>query len=228
MRGIKMKIIILLLTIATTVTFAKVNVVTTLPDYGVIAKAIGKDKVSVFSIVQTAEDAHHVRPKPSFVLKLKNADLFVTTGLDLELWVPSLLNRAGNPKVRSGQVGFASAASGIPLIGKPKNLSHSEGGLHVYGNPHITTSPINMIYIAKNIAIGLAKVDSDNKSFYEEQYKTFKKEMIKNLFGEKIPKILGIKKSDEMYSLVRNIRKLEFLIRPAKFHEIFTEAFKFL
>ena len=52
-----MKIIILLLTIATTVTFAKINVVTTLPDYGVIAKAIGKDKVSVFSIVQTAEDA---------------------------------------------------------------------------------------------------------------------------------------------------------------------------
>jgi len=187
-----MKKILFLITVLTSISiFAKINVVTTLPDYAVITKAIGGDNVSVFSIVQTAEDAHHVRPKPSFVTKVKNADLFITTGLDLELWVPSLLNRASNPKVRSGQIGYVAAADGVPLIGKPKNLSHSEGGLHVYGNPHITTSPINMIYIAKNIAIGLAKVDSSKKDFYESQYKKFKKDMIKKIFGSKIPELLG-------------------------------------
>ena len=187
-----MKLIIFLTIILASISiFAKVNVVTTLPDYGVITKLIGKDNVSVFSIVQTAEDAHHVRPKPSFVTKVKNADLFVTTGLDLELWVPALLNRASNPKVRSGQIGYVAAADGIPLIDKPKNLSHSEGGLHVYGNPHITTSPINMIYVAKNIAIGLAKVDPGKKDFYESQYKKFKQDTINKIFGNEIPKLLG-------------------------------------
>jgi ABC-type Zn uptake system ZnuABC Zn-binding protein ZnuA len=204
-----MKIILIITTmLLSSLAFAKISVVTTLPDYEVITKAIGGDKVTVFSIVQTGEDAHHVRPKPSFVTKVKDADLFITTGLDLELWVPSLLNRAGNAKVRSGQPGFVSAADGIPLIGKPKNLSHSEGGLHVYGNPHITTSPINMIYIAKNIAIGLAKVDSDNKSFYEEQYKNFKKEIIKKLFGEEIPKILG---DDLTIKMAENGTLIDFL-----------------
>ncbi len=185
------KIIFLTVILASISLFAKVNVVTTLPDYGVVAKIIGGDTVNVFSIVQTAEDAHHVRPKPSFVAKVKNADLFVTTGLDLELWVPSLLNRASNPKVRSGQIGYVAAADGIPLIDKPKNLSHSEGGLHVYGNPHITTSPINMIYVAKNIAIGLAKVNPDKKDFYESQYKKFKQNMVNKIFGKALPELLG-------------------------------------
>ncbi len=185
------KLIFLTVILASISLFAKVSVVTTLPDYGVITRAIGGDNVSVFSIVQISEDDHHVRPKPSFVTKVKNADLFVTTGLDLELWVPALLNRASNPKVRSGQIGYVSASDGIPLIEKPKNLSHSEGGLHVYGNPHITTSPINMIYVAKNIAIGLAKVDPSKKDFYKSQYKKFKKEMINKIFGSEIPKLLG-------------------------------------
>ena len=47
------------------------------------------------------EDAHFVRPKPSFALDLRRADAFVTTGLDLELWVPTLLDRAGNTQVIS-------------------------------------------------------------------------------------------------------------------------------
>lgn len=187
-----MKKIFFLITLFTTLSlYAKIDIVTTLPDYGVIAREIGGDRVSVFSIVQTKQDPHHVRPKPSFVVKVKNADLFVTTGLDLELWVPSLLNRAGNSKVRSGQIGYVAAADGIPLIDKVKNLSHSEGGLHIYGNPHVTTSPINMIYVAKNIAIGLSKIDPDHKDFYQKQYDCYRKKIIDQIFGAKIPQLLG-------------------------------------
>jgi len=201
-------IIFIVMLFVTLPLFGKIKVVTTLPDYGVIAKTLGGDNVSVFSIVKTDEDAHHVRPKPSFVLKVKEADLFITTGLDLELWVPSLLNRASNPKVRSGQIGYVAAADGIPLIDKPKNLSHSEGGLHVYGNPHIMTSPINMIYVAKNIAIGLAKVDPNKKDFYQAQYKKFKKDMIEKIFGKEIPKILG---DDLVIKMAENGTLIDFL-----------------
>ena len=63
----------------------KINVVTTLSTYADIVKYIAKDKVNVQYVVQGDQDAHFVRPKPSFAVLLSKADLFVSTGLDLEL-----------------------------------------------------------------------------------------------------------------------------------------------
>src|SRR5260370_39786 len=77
----------------------KVNVVTSLTTYGAIAREIVGDRGTVSAIANGAENPHYVQPKPSFVPTLSSADLFVTTGLDLELWVPALLDKAGNPKV---------------------------------------------------------------------------------------------------------------------------------
>jgi len=42
----------------------------------------------------------------------------------------------------------------------------------------------------------------------------------------KIPKLLGLKKSDEMYKLVKDLSKLEFLVKPSKYPELFEEAFE--
>ncbi|MBI4544213.1 MAG: zinc ABC transporter substrate-binding protein, partial [Gemmatimonadetes bacterium] len=63
---------------------APVRVVTTLPVYASILREIGGDQLVVFAIADPHEDAHFVRPKPSFAAELRRADVFVTTGLDLE------------------------------------------------------------------------------------------------------------------------------------------------
>ena len=99
-----------------------------------------------------------MQPKPSFVAVLRDADLFVTTGLDLELWVPPLLDRAGNRKVSEGGPGYVTAYTGIQLLEVPTSLSRSEGDIHVDGNPHIHTDPLNGIIIARNILAGLQRV----------------------------------------------------------------------
>src|SRR6476659_8253598 len=78
------------------------KIVTSLTTYGAIAREIVGDKGTITSIAQGDEDPHFVQPKPSFVSILRNADLFVTTGMDLELWVPALLDRAGNRKIMDG------------------------------------------------------------------------------------------------------------------------------
>jgi hypothetical protein len=57
---------------------SQLEVVTTLPAYASIARAVGGDRVKAESISRGDEDAHFVKPKPSFALMLKNADLFVT------------------------------------------------------------------------------------------------------------------------------------------------------
>lgn len=169
----------------------KLNVVTTLTDYANIAKYIGGDKIEVHAIVKGNQDAHFVRPKPSYAVLLSNADVFVSTGLDLELWVPTLEDRAANPHIRSGQPGFVAASDGVKLLDKPKVFSRSEGGLHIYGNPHIITSPINFKVIAQNIEIGLEKNDAANATFYRTNLKKFLDDIDNHLFGTKLVKMMG-------------------------------------
>src|SRR4249920_2206535 len=71
------------------------NVVATLTDFGVIAEAVGGDKVHVTTIASGVQDPHFVDPKPSYVVKLRDADLFLVNGLELEIgWVPPLLEGA--------------------------------------------------------------------------------------------------------------------------------------
>jgi ABC-type Zn uptake system ZnuABC Zn-binding protein ZnuA len=169
----------------------KINVVTTLSTYADIVKYIGKDKVDVHYIVEGDQDAHFVRPKPSFAVLLSKADLFISTGLDLELWVPSLVDMSKNDKIRSGQQGFVAAYDGVNLLDKPDVLSRSEGGLHIYGNPHLTTNPLNLKIIAENITIGLEKNDPKNSDFYRANLKKFQDEIDSKMFGEELVNLMG-------------------------------------
>ncbi|NOZ22027.1 MAG: zinc ABC transporter substrate-binding protein [Planctomycetes bacterium] len=186
----------------------KLNVVTTLPDYAVIAKRIGGDRVTVEHIVRGDQDAHFIRPKPSFVDMTAKADVLVCTGLDLELWLPVVINKSGNTHVRSGQPGFVSCAAGVDLLEKPTTMSRIEGGLHVYGNPHITCSPLNMKVAARNIAIGLIKNDAEGKAFYLKNLKSFQDEIDRRLFGEKLIALLG---SDTLCELAAQGKLVSFL-----------------
>ena len=167
------------------------QVVTTLPDYGVLARAIGGNRVSVKTIVQGDQDAHFIRPKPSFVDMVRRADVLITTGLDLEMWLPTVIDKSGNTRIRSGKPGYVGVARGITLLDKPKNLSRSEGGVHIYGNPHITCSPINMQTVARNITVGLVRNDPEGKDYYRNNLKKLLSELNERLFGKDLVKLLG-------------------------------------
>lgn len=169
----------------------KINVVTTLSTYADIAQRIGGDKVDVKYIVPADQDAHFVRPKPSYAVLLNKADLFVSTGLDLEMWVPALVDMSKNNNIRSGQPGFVAAYDGIDLLEKPSVMSREEGDLHIYGNPHITSSPLNMLYVAENIAIGLGNVNPVNSDYYQSNLKNFNDKMYDWMFGTELVKLMG-------------------------------------
>jgi ABC-type Zn uptake system ZnuABC Zn-binding protein ZnuA len=91
----------------------QVKVVTSLTTYAAIAREIVGDRGQVDAIATDDENPHYVQPKPSFVPLLTNADVFVTTGLDLELWVPALLDKAGNSKVTEGGPGYVAGIRGF-------------------------------------------------------------------------------------------------------------------
>jgi zinc/manganese transport system substrate-binding protein len=167
------------------------SVVATLPDYAAIAKEIGGERVSVQAIVSGEQDAHYIRPKPSFVAMVRDADVLLDTGLDLEMWLPTVVDKSGNVKVRSGQDGYVAVAKGLDLLEKPKVVSRSEGGVHLYGNPHITSSPVNMRTVARNITMGLIKNDSQGKDYYQGRAEKFIRQLDEKMFGKELVDMLG-------------------------------------
>ncbi len=167
------------------------QVVATLPDYAAIAREIGGDRIIAQAIVQGEQDAHYIRPKPSFVAMVRDADVLLDTGLDLEMWLPTVVDKSGNAKVRSGQAGYVAVAKGLDLLEKPKVLSRSEGGVHVYGNPHITCSPVNMRTVARNIAAGLITNDPQGKAYYQKRTELFVRSLDERMFGKALVEMLG-------------------------------------
>lgn len=170
---------------------AKLRVVTTLPDYAFLARRIGGDRIAVQAVVLGNQDAHFIRPEPSFVDMVRRADVLIATGLDLELWLPTVVDKSGNSRVRSGQVGYVSAAHDMMLLEVPESKSRAEGGVHVYGNPHVTCSPIQMRVAARNVAVGLTKNDRTGKEHYEKNLKDLVAEIDRRLFGEELVELIG-------------------------------------
>lgn len=151
-----------------------IKVVTTTTDMKSIAELIGGNKVSVSSIATGYQNPHFVDPKPSYIINLTKADVFVTVGLDLETgWSPQLLSSSRNTKIQKGASGYVDASEGVTLLQVPNAANRAEGDIHIYGNPHYWLDPINGKTIARNIANGLERVDPANKSFYEANLQSF-------------------------------------------------------
>ena len=170
---------------------APTRVVTSLTTYASIAREIVGDRGVVSSIAVGDENPHYVQPKPSFVPRLAQADLFVTTGLDLELWVPALLDKANNARITEGGPGYVAAYAGVPLLDLPVSLSRAQGDIHVYGNPHIWTDPLNAVIIARNILTGLKRVAPQDADYFTAREKDFEDRIYRALFGDELVTLLG-------------------------------------
>jgi ABC-type Zn uptake system ZnuABC Zn-binding protein ZnuA len=170
---------------------APVRVVATLPVYASIAQAIGGSEVSVSSIADPREDAHFVRPKPSYAAEIRRADMFITTGLDLELWVPALLDRAGNRNVSEGGTGYVTTYTGVKLLEVPTSTDRSAGDIHVYGNPHVFTDPLNALIVVRNITAGLKKVAPDRSASWDRGLAAFTDLLYRRLYGDELVSIVG-------------------------------------
>jgi len=156
----------------------KIKIVTTTTDMKSIAEFVGGDKVSVSAIATGYQNPHFVDPKPSYIISLTKADLFITVGLDLETgWSPQLLSSSRNTKIQKGADGYIDASAGVSLLQVPSAANRAEGDIHIYGNPHYWLDPLNGKIIAKNIVVGLEKVDPANKTFYEGKLQEFNKKI---------------------------------------------------
>ena len=160
-------LIALLLTLTAPLANAALRVFACEPEWDALARELGGDRVEVYAATTAQQDPHRIQARPSLIAQLRQADLLVCTGADLEAgWLPVLRQQARNPAVQPGQPGHFLAADSVRLLEVPTTLDRAEGDVHPQGNPHIQVDPRRIATVAAALGRRLAELDTANAAVY--------------------------------------------------------------
>jgi len=153
---------------------AALNVVACEPEWASLAKELGGDKLNVSSATTALQDPHRIEARPSLIARVRNADLLVCTGMELEVgWLPVLVQQSGNGKLATGSPNLFEASRFVTPIEVPTRLDRGDGDVHAAGNPHIQQDPRNIALVAKALSARLAQIDPPNAAFYQDKQTAF-------------------------------------------------------
>lgn len=144
------------------------------PEWAALAEEIGGPLVEAHSATTALQDPHYIQARPSLIAQVRRADLVICSGAQLEIgWLPALLQKANNPRVLPGAVGYMEASSFVLRVGTTADVDRSQGDIHPMGNPHIQTDPRNIAAVATALADRMSRIDPVNSSAYESNLKLF-------------------------------------------------------
>jgi len=149
------------------------KVVATVPTYGALAREIGGDLVEVTTICRPTQDVHNVAATPSLIERLRDADMLLYTGLDLEIWLDPMMRASGNLDLVPGGSKAVIMSDGITLKEAPSVVDRSKGDVHAFGNPHVWTDPLAVRVMAEHVRNALAAALPEHKDEIEARYKAF-------------------------------------------------------
>ena len=153
---------------------AAINVFACEPEWAALATELGGGNIHAFSATHGKQDPHYIQARPSLIAKLRNADLLVCTGADLEIgWLPVLLRKSGNRRIQPGQPGYFMATDFVPLLDKPQILDRSAGDIHAAGSPHIHTDPRRIATVARALAQRLQALNPEQANVYQQRADEF-------------------------------------------------------
>src|SRR5712671_7905252 len=157
----------------------KLKVITTLTDLASLTQEVGGDKVDVEALAKGYQDPHFVDPKPSFLLKLRHADLLILVGLDLEIgWLPPLITQSGNGNIQPAAPGYLDVSQFAEILEIPQGaVTRAEGDVHPLGNPHYWLDPDNGRRIAKGIATKLSEMDPTDRAYFQQREQDFERRL---------------------------------------------------
>jgi zinc transport system substrate-binding protein len=178
--------IVLLCAFGSVASASKLNVAVTLQPYAKIVEEIGGDRVSVITMIPPNADPHSYEPKPSVLKTFSKAELYLSdsSGLD-QVWLPRFLSV--NKKIE--MVYISSGVSWMQELEDHHHGDHDGEDHHEKKHehedhdenhhesasldPHLWTSPKQVIKVAENVLSALIKKDSASKSYYESRYQFF-------------------------------------------------------
>lgn len=186
----------------------KIRVAATTETLKSLVEAVGGERVEAFALSRGVENPHSVLATPTLMIQVNRAQLFVETGMELELWVENLLDGARNAQLRRGAPGHVYAYRGVDALEVPTSLTRADGDIHPMGNPHIWLDPLNSKTMAANIAAGLIRVDPAGEADYTRNLTAFQQKIDAAYYGQELVDLLGAEYLDR---LQRSGGLIEFL-----------------
>ncbi|MBI2070608.1 MAG: zinc ABC transporter substrate-binding protein [Elusimicrobia bacterium] len=174
----------------------KLKIVTTLPDFASLAQEIGGEYVQAESLASGVQNPHFVEAKPSLIIKLMKADLYIENGLQLEIgWAPQLVAASRNKRIQLGAAGHLDASTAIVPIEVPTDPTRAMGDIHAGGNPHYLLDPTNAKPVAEAIAKKLEELSPENAATFKAKLVLFEKKLDERMkaWAEKLDPYRGAK-----------------------------------
>jgi len=150
------------------------NVVATTASMGMLAREVGGTEAKVTVLAASDRDPHMLQAKPSMMRALRDADLVVAVGAELEMgWLPAAIGGAANPRILPGSQGYFEAAAQVPLLDAGQAADRAHGDVHPAGNPHVNLDPTRMALIARALAERMTKLNPAKASAFRERAARF-------------------------------------------------------
>ena len=155
------------------------KVVTTTTDLEALTKTVAGPLAEVSAIAKGTQDPHQIEAKPSFMVRLRDADLVLAHGLELEsAWIAPLIQGARNPKIAVGSNGYFELGEKLTPIGVPNGpVSRAQGDVHPGGNPHFHLDPLRLGLAAVLVADRLGELDPANRATYAKNAKAYQEKL---------------------------------------------------
>lgn len=146
-----------------------VRIVAATSDLGYFAEQMGGELVTVDVIAAGNRDVHYIEVLPSYMLKVRRADVYLKVGLELDIWSQPIIDGS-----RNGSVRIVDCSQGIAPLDVPSfRVDARHGDLHRFGNPHYWLSPENVPAICNNITEALVHVDPANAQVYQAKREAY-------------------------------------------------------
>lgn len=153
--------------------YAELNIFACEPEYAALTKELAPT-ASIYSATTALQDPHQVQARPSLIAKMRQADLVVCAGADLEVgWLPMLQMKSANAKVHSTEQGLFFAADQIETLDKLTSVDRNMGDVHVQGNPHLHFDPTRLLNVATALSAKLIQLDPAGATNYQESLADF-------------------------------------------------------
>jgi zinc/manganese transport system substrate-binding protein len=152
---------------------ASLNIFACEPEYAALARELAP-AADIYSATTALQDPHQVQARPSLIAKMRQADLAVCAGAELEVgWLPMLQMKAANARVRSTDEGLFFAADQVETLDRLAQVDRSMGDVHAQGNPHLHLNPHRLLRVAQALSARLIALDGEGAAGYQAALASF-------------------------------------------------------
>lgn len=162
----KMPWVFLLAFLCVSASAANLTVAVSLQPYSNVVHEIGGEQVEVVALLPPGADPHTFEPKPASLKEFAKATAYFSDGSGMDAaWLPRF--RGVNKNIN-----VVSLSKGISWIEEDEHHHHENAGKHHDDDeldPHLWTSPMQMMQIAENVCEALVQLDGANGKLYRER-----------------------------------------------------------